>query len=262
MKFQQLVLSFVLFLFVQCAFAQKIYNINWKQESALIGTGSGLLLGAYLLDNSNAPISTEQILNLDKLDVSNFDSGAISNYSIKAASISDILKNGLVVIPFSLALSSQGRENGKEIFIMYSEVASINLGLTLLAKASTSRFRPYAYNPDVPLVVKLEDDTRRSFFSGHVSHVASMSFFTASVYSDLHPDSNYKYLVWAGAVSAPAMTAYLRYKGGMHFPTDVLVGYGVGALIGYFIPKLHKIKALDDVTISGTSNGLGVSYIF
>ena len=39
----------------------------------------------------------------------------------------------------------------------------------------------------------------------------------------------------------PAVTGYLRFKAGKHFPTDIIVGYGVGATIGYLVPELHKL---------------------
>lgn len=242
--------------------AQKHYALDFKSESIFLGTGSGLLLSAYLIDKQKDPIKIEQILALDKLDVPGFDRKAIDNYSNSAKVASDVFKNGFIAVPLSLFLSEKGRKNYKEIGVMYSEVAAINLGFTVLIKASKSRFRPYAYNQNVDIEERLKDDVRRSFFSGHTSHVSSMSFFTASVFSDLYPESKYRYAVWAGAITAPAVTAYLRVKAGRHFSSDVMVGYGVGALIGYFIPKLHKIDALEDVTIHGSSNGIGLSYTF
>jgi len=40
----------------------------------------------------------------------------------------------------------------------------------------------------------------------------------------------------------PAVTAYFRVNTHNHFPTDAIVGYIVGAAIGYFIPEIHKTK--------------------
>ena len=40
----------------------------------------------------------------------------------------------------------------------------------------------------------------------------------------------------------PALTGYLRVDSSNHFPTDVIVGYIIGAGIGFLIPELHKVQ--------------------
>ena len=70
----------------------------------------------------------------------------------------------------------------------------------------------------------------------------ALSFFTAKVINDLYPNSKYKGLAWAGAITIPAFAGYLRYRAGKHFPSDIFVGYGVGAALGVLIPQFHKIK--------------------
>jgi len=165
-------------------------------------------------------------------------------------------------LSLTLFSSREGRKNALEIGAMYSEVISLNRGLTAMTKGIAGRYRPYTYNSNFDLDKQPIETTRRSFFSGHVSHVASLSFFTATVFDDLYPDSDYKYLVWAGAVSAPAITAYLRVVSGNHFPTDVIVGYSVGALVGVLIPRLHKMSTTSNLEIKGAQNGLGLVYTF
>ena len=94
--------------------------------------------------------------------------------------------------------------------------------------------------------------------------VAGTSFLTARLYSDFHPDSKWKPAVWAAAATIPAVTAYLRVQGGKHYPTDVAAGYAVGALTGYFIPKLHKSKKLKvkGVSFYGGPNSALVQWRF
>jgi len=242
--------------------AQKIYKTNWKQ-TGIIFCGGTLMFGAGLfIEDSRKPFTSNEINLLKSESISSFDKGALGNFSSKASATSDLFRDGVWFAPLTLFLSNQGRENTKEILMMYTEVFSLNAGFTLFTKAAFGRYRPYSYNPTVDLEFKLNPTTRRSFFSGHVSQVASMSFFTATIFDDLYPDSKFKYLVWMGAISAPAITGYLRVKAGRHFPTDVIVGYGVGALIGYFIPELHKISKEKNITIIGAENGLGLIYSF
>lgn len=94
----------------------------------------------------------------------------------------------------------------------------------------------------IGLNAKLTKSARYSFFSGHTSSAAAMSFFTAKVFSDYFPDSKWKPLVWTMAATLPALTGYFRIKGGKHYPTDVIMGYTVGALIGFFVPYIHQTK--------------------
>jgi len=94
----------------------------------------------------------------------------------------------------------------------------------------------------VPLEKKLTPDSQLSFFSGHTSATATATFFTAKIWSDYNPESKWKPVVWTAAAAVPAVAGYLRVKAGKHYVSDVVTGYAVGALVGYFVPHLHKIK--------------------
>jgi len=207
---------------------QKLYKTTWKQSGVIIGGASTMLGGGLLIENQRESFISEDINLLNKNMIPGIDRGTINNFSIEARQYSDRFRDGAWIVPFSIFFSTQGRENTKEIFMMYAEVISLNAGITQLTKRVFGRYRPFAYNPNVELEMKLETDTRRSFFSGHVSHVSGLSFFTAAVFDDLYPDSNFKYLVWAGAITMPAITGYLRVQAGKHFPTDVIAGYAIG----------------------------------
>ena len=82
---------------------------------------------------------------------------------------------------------------------------------------------------------------------------------------DYHPDARIsaKIGIWAFAASIPAVTGYLRIRGGKHFPTDTIVGYLVGGLVGIGIPALHrpgKNKIAKRVKIQPTL-GLGMAAV-
>ena len=242
--------------------SQKLYKTTWKQSGSVIGSGAALFGGAAFIENQRGPFTADDIALLNQENIFGIDKGTVANFSINSGLKSDYFKKGALVAPLTLFLSDQARENVNEILIMYAEVFSFNTGITQFSKAAFGRYRPYAYHPNIDLEFKLQSTTRRSFFSGHVSHVSSLCYFTASVFDDLYPDSDFKYVVWAGAIAAPAITGYLRVKAGQHFPTDVIVGYGVGALVGYFIPELHKITQDTGVGIIGSEGGLGLIYSF
>src|SRR5690606_23419102 len=135
------------------------------------------------------------------------------------------------------------RNEAGKITLIYTETLLINAALTNLTKELVKRKRPYNYNPNAPLSKKQERDATSSFFSGHTSFTASSSFFLAKVYADTNPNSKYKPLVWTGAATLPLTSAILRVAAGKHFPTDVLVGYVIGAATGILIPHIHKVSA-------------------
>lgn len=241
---------------------QKLYDTPWMKTGIILGGSTGLVGTALYIEDRRGPLTIADIAALNSESVNSFDRPAIENFSISAGNTSDYFKDGILLAPLTLFLSGQGRENAKEVLYMYAEILAVNSGLTAVTKAGVGRYRPYAYNPNVDLDIKLTATTRRAFFSGHVSHVASLSFFTATVFDDLYPDSDYKYVIWAGAITAPAITGYLRIKAGRHYRSDVIMGYGVGALIGYFIPELHKITRKSNVNIIGSEGGMGLLYDF
>jgi membrane-associated phospholipid phosphatase len=51
-----------------------------------------------------------------------------------------------------------------------------------------------------------------------------------------------KFLLYTAATIPPLVIAYVRVQALKHFPSDNLVGLGVGAVCGIAIPELHKKK--------------------
>lgn len=243
MKFIGLVLL-VSFLSLN-GFSQDPYEVNWKTDGILVGT-SALLLGAdYAINADLEPLTMAEIDFLNKMDINGFDRWATEQYSGAAGHRSDV---GLIG-PAAGALSSlvifpavsQDKFMGQfgKLSLIWLETNLINYGLTDMAKSLTLRTRPFVYNPDASPGEKLEIDARKSFFSGHTSISSANSYFIAKVFSDYYPDSKWKPLVWTLAVTIPAWTGLERVLAGKHFPTDVITGYAVGALCGYFIPHFH-----------------------
>ena len=240
---------------------EKKYNFSLKKDLIIIGSGIGLTtLGIVFQNNADVAI-LEEINALDRRDINRFDRGATSNNSSKARDISDIILYTSATLPIFAYLVPKCRFEESAVGIMALETVLITSGLTNIAKGLSQRYRPFNYNPDVDIETKLDESSRKSFFSGHTSVTASMSFLMASVITDVHPEMKNKYLIWTLAAAIPASIGYLRYEGGRHFPTDVITGYAVGATVGYLIPKLHKSKKLEINTygISGLRMSLNLN---
>ena len=63
------------------------------------------------------------------------------------------------------------------------------------------------------------------------------------VYADHHPElGRKKYLLYGLASVPPLIEGWLRMKALAHFPTDIMVGYMIGATVGVVVPELHKFK--------------------
>jgi membrane-associated phospholipid phosphatase len=78
--------------------------------------------------------------------------------------------------------------------------------------------------------------------SGHAAFSAAACYYFATTYTIYYPKSKWKPLVWACAAVLPAIPAYLRFKAGRHFVSDVATGYLIGAANGIAIPLIFRLK--------------------
>lgn len=239
------VFTLVLLLFAsmpQALSQDNTYTWHWAHDGPALGAGAALMGTSWLLRYNASPVTEQEVLALDKATLWSLDRTATTNFSASAKRTSDFFLFGSAALPASLIFSAKARSETAVIAGMFAETMLYTDGIINTLKATTNRLRPFTYNPDVPLEEKLNRDARFSFASGHVSGTAAVSWFTAKVINDLYPNSKWRPAVWAGAVAIPATVAWLRYRAGRHFPTDVVAGYAVGASMGWLVPALHKIS--------------------
>jgi membrane-associated phospholipid phosphatase len=247
--------KFTITLLATCILAQAVipsaalagdkYELDGGKEAAVLG-GATVLFGAGLwVDRGYEPLTPEEIAQLDPATINSFDRAATGRWSPGAAKASDIMVYTTMAAPISLALTDQGSLEAGTIGVMYLETMLLQGAMTFLAKNSFERTRPYVYNdnPDIPLALKMEKTSRRSFYSGHTSSAFASMVFLASVFERLYPESSARGWVWGGCMAAAATTGYLRYAAGRHYPTDILVGAAMGAFVGYIVPSLHELEA-------------------
>lgn len=219
------------------------YQLEWKRETAIVGAGA-LSLGIGQILSKQADLYTAgDIYSFRREGVNGFDRVAVGLSSEPARQASDHILHGSYLLPALFLAGNPSRREFGKISAIYGEVAMLNAGLTVLAKTSIRRPRPFVLNEKAGLESKQNFTAGASFFSGHTSCVAANSFFAARVFTDYYPESKWKPVVWGAAIALPALTGYLRVRAGKHYPSDVITGYAVGAAVGYFIPKLHKKKA-------------------
>jgi len=250
---------------------EKVYKLNYKVEIPLTGGLFALNFLGFAQLSKKPTLDSLRIITLNKDDIWAFDR-IVFNQSQPAPSsiytISDIGLYTSYLLPALLFFDDEIRESWLDITLLYFETQAINLNIYVWGgPAFTERIRPIIYN-EGSWDYKLGNGTTDSFFSGHVSMAAGASFFMAKVYSDYHPELGpKKWLLYTGALIPPAFVGYFRYRGFMHFPTDILIGATVGATVGILGPHFHKIarkrnQNLSILPFTGKYNGLAISMKF
>jgi membrane-associated phospholipid phosphatase len=214
------------------------FELNFTKEAVIVGVGTAAGITALTILLNMNPLTTEEINSLNPLDVNGFDRTAIG--ILRDDHLGDALLLGSYLMPLTFFTNKEASKDFGDLAVMYGEVLLINASINGIVKGLTKRVRPYTYDDQSPIEDKAKVNVRRSFYSGHVSISASNSFFTASVLSEYLSDNTAKILIWSVATLYPAIVGFSRVHNHWHFPTDVIVGYIVGAAIGYLIPLIHK----------------------
>jgi membrane-associated phospholipid phosphatase len=251
---------------------EKIYKLNYKTEIPLTCGMFGLNILGFSQLSKKSTLNTFQINSLNKNDVWAFDRRVFSQSYPAPSQIYNISDWGLwtsYLSPALLFLDKEIRKSWGDIALLYFETQAINLNIYLWGgPVFTKRIRPIVYFEGTSMEYKLGQETTDSFYSGHTAMVAGASFFIAKVINDYHPELNArKWLLYGAALIPPVIVGYWRYRGFMHFPSDILLGTIVGSATGILVPHLHKItstinKDLSIIPFTGRYSGLAFSMRF
>jgi membrane-associated phospholipid phosphatase len=247
---------------------EQVYKLNPAVDIPLTLVTAGWSLYAFpkIYDKPGIPEAT--ILNLNRENINGFDRWAADVWHKDAEKTSDLFFYASMPLPLLLFIDNDIRKDALKIAFLYFETMSVT-GLFYTGSAYLwDRYRPLTYYPDfnkLPMHERTSGNERNSFLGGHPALVATSTFFMATVYSDYHPDSKFKYALYGMAIVATGSTAYLRHRAGKHFPSDLIVGTTIGTLNGILVPRLHKNKAYANSKVrvmpfTGQSHGLYVVY--
>ncbi|MDB5193038.1 MAG: PA-phosphatase [Segetibacter sp.] len=249
------------------------YKTSWRVDAPIIAGGVGLTLLGTALIKKKHDLTDAEVLGKRRENLPFFDRGNAGLYSLKADKDSYVPFHASFVAPVLVSLlNSNERNKFGQVMVLYVETMAITGAMFTMAAGTVYRSRPYVYNPakagspDVAdMDRKRDSDSHRSFFAGHTAATAAASFYTAKVFADFNPDSKLKPYVWALAAATPALVGYLRYKAGMHFLSDNILGYVLGAGAGILVPELHKTKLMKNVSVTphvglGGNKGLAITY--
>ena len=248
----------------------EVYNLNLAVDIPLTAVAAGWSLYAFPKIYDKPGIDPAELANLKEENINGFDRWAADVYHENAAKTSDLLFYASIPLPLVLLIDREIRKDALKVGFMYLEAMSVT-GVFYTGSAYIwDRFRPLTYIKNAPPGSELAGDqisgnARNSFLGGHPALVATSTFFMATVYGDYHPDSKFKYVLYGFAALATGGTAYLRHRGGKHFPSDLIVGTAVGTLSGLMVPRLHRNKAYANSKVrimpfTGESHGLYMVY--
>ena len=233
---------FIFYLYPYSGHGQQVYKLSKGTDLPLMTGGVAGSAVSFLLRARHQPLTDAQIAQLDINGINAFDRPATRYYGEGAREASDILLTFAYALPLTTLFFQDTKSEVGTFGIMLAETLLLNEALTGITKTLVERPRPYTYNPEVPEISKTGKDGNMSFFSGHTSYTAALSFFSAKVITDHTDNRTVEIIAWTGAALLPAVTGYMRYRAGKHFPTDIITGYIAGAGLGYLVPQLHKIK--------------------
>ena len=245
----------------------EVYKIKKGVDIPIVAVGAGWCAYSFTKIYSKDPSTEAQIENLDKYDIIPFNRSAIDHFSQKAKDLGDVFFYGSMPLPLLLLIDKKIRHDAGKVGFLFFETMSVTGLLYSGSVYFHDKYRPYAYNPDVPMDHRMRGGAKNSFYAGHVALVASSTFFMAKVYSDYHPNSGFNWVLFTVAAGATATTAYCRYAAGQHFPTDIIVGTIQGTLAGILIPHFHKNKSVNGkgltvLPVAGESYGFSAVYRF
>ena len=235
----------------------EIYKLKAASDIPVIAVGMGWSLYAFTKIYSKDKSSEEAILSLNKKDINSFDRHGADVYHPKASDHADMIFYGSMPLPIILMLDKEIRKDAFKIAFLYLQAMSVTGLLYTGSVYFNDRYRPYAYNPNVPMQERTRGGAKNSFFAGHVALVGTSTFFIAKVLNDYHPDSKVKWLPFTLAGLATGTTALMRYRGGQHFISDIAIGTVVGVLSGILVPHVHKNKKFTEPRFSFTTSYMG-----
>ncbi|MCG8580679.1 MAG: phosphatase PAP2 family protein [Bacteroidales bacterium] len=215
-------------------------------------------------------MTTEELAALSRNDINCFDRRATYYWSNDLHNWSSVTKGILRTAPSILLISealNKNFNNALTYAVMYYEVLIVTSGITGLTKSLVMRKRPYLYNTEISFEERErmieERNVYDSFFSGHTSAAFATAVFLSKTYRDIYGNNLLSKVILWTSLSLAATTAYLRYRSGHHYPTDIITGAVLGSAVGYLIPSLHvKRDKKSKVSIISSGNTLGLVYRF
>lgn len=209
--------------------------------------GGALLTSAWFLDLGPAWCAPQ----CDPARLNPIDRPFAGRYHPTWTTLGTVTTGALILGSPALLLAHEKLGFAANDTIVVAEAALATSAVSAIFQTGIRRPRPFLYGTAAPLEQREETNASLSFFSGHTSQAFAVTVATYATLCRLH--SRYRYVVLGVGLAAASFVGVSRVASGDHFPTDVLVGAGVGASIGWLVPALHSRHVqLTGTGIAGT----------
>jgi len=155
----------------------------------------------------------------------------------------------LALAGYSYGVGDASGQDAAGFTLMFAQALALQSGINLMVRSMEFWPRPYVYAKDgygsgsrkaIERAEKADAEAYGSFYSGHASAAFTVAVFTGEWFSEMYPQSPFRGVVWAGALSAAALEGVLRIAAGKHYLTDVVVGALVGSGVSLAVIEIHK----------------------
>jgi membrane-associated phospholipid phosphatase len=123
--------------------------------------------------------------------------------------------------------------------VVIAEAVLLADALDTIFKMSVRRPRPFMYGETAPLADRLDTNGALSFYSGHTTLSFAATIATWRTLDRLDVAPRWKWLFLGVGLAGSSFVGISRVVAGDHFPSDVLVGAGMGTAFGLLLPALH-----------------------
>ena len=237
--------------------AESVFALDLRTDIALSALALGVFGSSLFIETPPGQIPD----SLNRSDVNPFDRFFMFtrlNAPIRYASSATMVGMAAFLPAIPILYSFDTHFNMNTILtygVMYSQATLLAYGTRILLRNNLTRFRPYDHDGSL-----LEPNARHdSFPSGHTTVAFMSASFFSTAFSLEHPNSVWRLPAIIGSHALAAGVGAMRVVSGMHFVTDVIAGAGLGSLVGWLMPHLHRWTQNSNFEIIA-GNGLLLSF--
>lgn len=182
----------------------------------------------------------------DPSDLNPMDRWVLDRRSEPWALFSDAILAVVAVLPLGAisldVLLSDSPSMWKDLateLLLFAETLGVSLSLYTIVAQAVGRPRPNHYQPGRGVS---SPQSLISFPSGHGVVAASAAVGYATILGYRHPGAWWRWPIYAGAATLVALNSWGRLEDARHFPTDIIAGLVMGAVVGFLVPYLHLVE--------------------
>lgn len=239
------------------------YSLEASKDYIIFPIGAGMIaVGGYKKIN-HQPMTSSEILALNKNSLLSIDSKTIGNWNPRLNQIRESFEPASFIAGLGLIgyvggqhlIQKRNISPAITLLAMYTEGVFLSEGMVWLSKTIIKRPRPYSYNSELSLEYRAGSSTNNeSFISGNATVLFYNATFISQVLTDIYPGESWLPYVWAGSHGLAVLSGYWSVKSGMHFPTDIIAGAIWGSSMAFLVTQIHKKKSQRVKIIPWASN--------